>query len=68
MIGFDPEKQLRILTQALSGGEYDVVALQEVNQLNNGDAIPLQELDSYVPCQDRVPVKKGTSRSRSRRH
>lgn len=59
MIGFDPEKQLRILTQALSGGEYDVVALQEVNQLNNGDAIPLQELDSYVPCQDRVPVKKG---------
>ncbi|MGI6108937.1 MAG: endonuclease/exonuclease/phosphatase family protein [Eubacteriaceae bacterium] len=59
MIGFDPEKQLKVLTQALSDGSYDVVALQEVNQLNSAEEVPIQELDSYIPCQDRVPVKKG---------
>lgn len=58
-IGFDPDKQLRVLSQALSDQTYDVVALQQVNQLTGNEEIPLSELDSYVPCQDRVPIKKG---------
>lgn len=58
-IGYDPEVQLRELTQALSDGHYDMVALQQVNQPVSGQDIPLEELDSYIPCQDRVPIKHG---------
>lgn len=55
--GKDPMKNLENLIDVIANTDFDVIALQEINQLIDSDEVPLSELDNYIPCQDRVPIK-----------
>lgn len=51
------DEKLAVLCETIAQGSYDVIALQEINQMRGAADVSLANLEEYVPCQDRVPVK-----------
>lgn len=55
--GENPTNTMANLCEVIADSDYDVIALQEVNQEYTADEVKISELDNYIPAQDRVPVK-----------
>lgn len=53
----DYEKKLTYFANWLDKNEYDIVALQEVNQTQNKERIDPAELNMYVPSSDEIVIK-----------
>ncbi len=55
--GKTPLQNMENLITAIAESDFDLLALQEINQLMSSVEVPLSELNEYYPCQDRVPIK-----------
>ena len=53
------EEQVSVLSDAILREEFDVIALQEVNQERNASVIDSCKFENFTRCSEKIPVREG---------